>query len=78
MNIEHCLLSDFNTKESVAYIEKCINSQMKPLHCLRMMCLLSVCRGGLDSKLFKSLKLQYLQVRKFTNCYITVDLFEKD
>lgn len=61
MHIEQCLLYDVDFKDSSSYVETCINRQADSLHCLRLLCLLSVAKGGLDPKLYKSLKLQYLQ-----------------
>jgi len=61
MHVEQCLLYDVDFKDSMSYVETSINKQADHTRCLRLMCLLSVAKGGLDTKLFKSLKLQYLQ-----------------
>lgn len=61
LHVEQCLLEDARGKESINYIETCINRQRPEMHCLRLLCLLSMCKGGIDTKTYRSLKSQYLQ-----------------
>jgi len=61
LNVEHCIIEDSQYKDNVSFVETCINRQKPITLCLRLLCMLSLCRGGLDTKLYKSLKLQFLQ-----------------
>ncbi|XP_065672743.1 vacuolar protein sorting-associated protein 33B isoform X4 [Hydra vulgaris] len=61
LHVEQCVLDDLESKECINFIENCINKQSEQHHCLRLLCLLSLCKGGIDTILYKSLKRQYLQ-----------------
>eukprot|EP00111_Clytia_hemisphaerica_P009973 TCONS_00029175-protein len=58
--IEQAMFEDTQYKDSLNFVETCIQRQSPYLNCLRMMSLLSVCKGGIDSKTYKSLRTQFL------------------
>jgi len=65
LEIEHALISGFNYKENVAYIEDCM-AMLKPMTIpLRLICLLSHCNDGLSFSDFQKLKTQFVQAYGF-------------
>ncbi|XP_028399214.1 vacuolar protein sorting-associated protein 33B-like isoform X2 [Dendronephthya gigantea] len=61
LRAEHDILEGVDDKDSIAFIEELILKQYPLYRCLQLMCLMSVTRSGLDSKVYKSLRQQLLQ-----------------
>jgi len=61
LRTEHNLLDGTGTKESITYIEECLQKQSSHFETLRLMCLLSLTQEGLAGRDYKSLKTQFLQ-----------------
>ncbi|XP_041371533.1 vacuolar protein sorting-associated protein 33B-like [Gigantopelta aegis] len=61
IKVEHSLLEGTDLKESITYVEECINKQASMVPLLKLMCLLSLTQDGLSSSTYRSLKTQFLQ-----------------
>ncbi|XP_046857548.1 vacuolar protein sorting-associated protein 33B-like [Xenia sp. Carnegie-2017] len=61
LSTERDILEGVNDKDTVAFIEELIMKQLPLYRSLQLMCLMSVTRSGLDSKVYKSLRQQLLQ-----------------
>ena len=61
LGYERAILEGQDTGMIVEYIEECIQRQVSSLMPIRLLCLLSLTSGGIKSKYYQSLKIQYLQ-----------------
>ena len=61
LSYERAILEGQDTGSLVEYIEECIQRQVTSLMPIRLLCLLSLTGGGIKSKFYRSMKLQYLQ-----------------
>ena len=58
------LLESQGMTENIRYIEDSINQQRDKVTILRLMCLLSLVKDGLNPETYESLKTSFLQVRQ--------------
>ena len=58
------LLESQGMTENICYIEDSINQQRDKVTILRLMCLLSLVKDGLNAETYESLKTSFLQVRQ--------------
>ena len=56
--------------ENIRYIEDSINQQRDKVTILRLMCLLSLVKDGLNPETYESLKTSFLQVRQWICDYL--------
>lgn len=61
LSYERAILEGQDTGLIVEYIEECIQRQVSSLLPIRLLCLLSLTSGGIKSKYYQAMKLQYLQ-----------------
>jgi len=61
LRAEHNMLEMIEDKADVDYLEECIIRQMNSYKTLQLLCLLSLTRGGIDPKLYQTLKHRFLQ-----------------
>ncbi|XP_048583700.1 vacuolar protein sorting-associated protein 33B isoform X2 [Nematostella vectensis] len=60
LHTEHELLELVDNKETIDYLEQYLMRQFPSVNGLRLLCLLSLTHGGIDPKLYKTLKTHYL------------------
>lgn len=65
IKIEHNLLEGIEYKDSMTYVEECIQKQFSPILTLRLMCLASLTQEGLSQREYKALKTQFLHSHGF-------------
>ncbi|KAL5471513.1 hypothetical protein EMCRGX_G029636 [Ephydatia muelleri] len=67
LSYERAILEGQDTGPIFEYIEECIQRQVSSLQPIRLLCLLSLTSGGIKSRYYQSMKLQYLQSYGYNN-----------